>query len=97
MTEEVGRAGGVAAWEPGEVADEDEERRIWRFIQRQSRGPLPSHLGLGRDDRFGARHRILAAALAAENVDVVPGGHEWSVWLRLWERFLDARIARPPV
>jgi pimeloyl-ACP methyl ester carboxylesterase len=96
VTEEIERAGGVAAWEAGEIREEDEERRIWRFIRSQARGPLPIHLGLGRDDRFGARHRTFAAALAAENVDVVAGGHEWPVWRRLWERFLDARIPRPP-
>ena len=94
VTQEIERAGGLERWEPGDCADTDEERRIWRFIKRQVRGPLPIHLGLGRDDRFGERHRTLAAALAAENVDTVPGGHEWPVWRSLWERFLDARIAR---
>ena len=67
----------------------------WRFIKTEARGPLPIHLGLGRDDRFRARHRTLAAALEAKNVDVVPGGHEWPVWRTLWERFLDARMAQP--
>jgi hypothetical protein len=94
VTQEIERAGGVAAWEPGELADTDEERRVWRFIKKQARGPLPIHLGLGREDRFGERHRTLALALAPENVDTVPGGHEWPVWRSLWERFLDARIAR---
>jgi pimeloyl-ACP methyl ester carboxylesterase len=97
VTQEIERAGGLGGWEPGELAAEDEERRIWRFIKAQARGPLPIHLGLGRDDRFGARHRTLAAALTADSVDLVPGGHEWPVWRRLWERFLDARIRRQPV
>jgi pimeloyl-ACP methyl ester carboxylesterase len=96
VTQEIERAGGVRGWEPGELAAEDEERRIWRFIKAQAHGPLPIHLGLGRDDRFGARHRTLAAALAADRVDLVPGGHEWPVWRTLWERFLDARIAPQP-
>jgi pimeloyl-ACP methyl ester carboxylesterase len=96
VTGEIERAGGVGAWEPGVPEADDEERRIWRFIKTQARGPLPIHLGLGRDDRFSARHRTLAAALAPESVDVVPGGHEWPVWRTLWERFLDARIQRQP-
>jgi len=95
VTQEIERAGGVAAWEPGELAPDDEERRIWRFIRSHAHGPLPIHLGLGREDRFGARHRLLAAALPAEAVDLVPGGHEWPVWRMLWERFLDARFERP--
>ena len=94
VTQEIERAGGVGSWDPGELAPEDEERRIWRFIKHQARGPLPIHLGLGKDDRFGVRHRTLAAALDARDVDVVPGGHEWAVWRTLWERFLDARIER---
>ncbi len=97
VTQQIERAGGVAGWEPGELREEDEERRIWRFIKAQARGPLPIHLGLGRDDRFSARHRTLAAALSADSVDIVPGGHEWPVWRMLWERFLDARIRRQPV
>jgi len=95
VTQEIERAGGVAAWEPGELAEDDEERRIWRFIRSHAHGAPPIHLGLGREDRFGARHRVLAAALPAERVDLVPGGHDWPVWRTLWERFLDARFERP--
>ncbi len=96
VTGEIERAGGLARWDPGSLRDEDEERHVWRFIQQQLHGPLPIHLGLGSEDRFGERHRTLATALAASNVDVAPGGHEWPVWRTLWERFLDARIRRPP-
>jgi dienelactone hydrolase len=92
VTGEIERAGGLARWEPVGLGEEDEERRVWRFIKRHAHGPLPIHLGLGSDDRFGERHRILAAALAPGDVDTVPGGHEWPVWRTLWERFLDARI-----
>lgn len=95
VTQEIERAGGVLGWQPGELAEDDEERRIWRFIKTRARGPLMIHLGLGEDDRFGARHRTLAAGLPADRVDLVPGGHEWPVWRTLWERFLDARIQQP--
>ncbi|HUL45611.1 MAG TPA: hypothetical protein VLV25_00770 [Steroidobacteraceae bacterium] len=96
VTREIERAGGVAAWEPGDVAEDDEERRIWRYIRSHAHGTPPIHLGLGSEDRFGARHRVLAAALPAGRVDLVPGGHEWPVWRTLWERFLDAGIQRQP-
>lgn len=95
VTGEIARAGGAARWQPGEGRAEDEERRVWRFIKTHARGALPIHLGLGREDRFGARHRLLADALAPACVDVVPGGHDWPVWLTLWERFLDARFTSP--
>ena len=48
------------------------------------------HLGYGREDRFAASHRLMAAALSTESVDTVPGGHEWPAWRHLWGNFLDA-------
>jgi pimeloyl-ACP methyl ester carboxylesterase len=92
VTDEIARADGVCSWRPGEIAADDEERRIWRFIQTLGAGALPIHLGLGREDRFAARHRLMAAALTPDSVDIVPGGHDWPTWYRLWENFLDARF-----
>jgi enterochelin esterase-like enzyme len=37
----------------------------------------------------------MATALPPENVDVVPGGHEWPAWRQLWENFLDSRFVSP--
>ncbi|HYM27600.1 MAG TPA: alpha/beta hydrolase-fold protein [Steroidobacteraceae bacterium] len=92
ITGEIERAGGLAGWRPGEPAADDEERRVWSFIAAARRGALPIHLGLGREDRFARRHRLLAAALAGGQVDTVSGGHDWPTWHRLWENFLDARF-----
>jgi hypothetical protein len=49
-------------------------------------------LGYGKDDRFSAAHEMLAAALPADCVEVVAGGHEWRPWLKLWEKFLDSHF-----
>ena len=92
VTSEVARAG-LAAWNPAPLAADDDERRIWRFIQERPAG-LPIHLGLGREDRFVERHRVLADSLLSEEVDTVPGGHDWPTWHRLWENFLDAHFTR---
>jgi hypothetical protein len=96
VTGEIVRAGGIDNWHPGELAADDDERRVWRFIASLRSGSLAVHLGLGREDRFADRHRLMAAALAAADVDVVPGTHDWPTWLRLWERFLDAKLAHHP-
>jgi pimeloyl-ACP methyl ester carboxylesterase len=96
VTSEVERALGVASWQPGELAEGDDERRVWRFIKTLRGGSLAVHLGLGREDRFAQRHRLLASALAPADVDVVSGGHDWPTWQKLWERFLDARFAPRP-
>jgi pimeloyl-ACP methyl ester carboxylesterase len=94
VTSEIVRARGVAGWQPGELAEDDEERRIWRFIKTQPTRGLPLHLGLGREDRFAARHRLMAAALPPADVDIVPGGHDWPTWRTLWDNFLDERFVR---
>ena len=105
---EIERANGLDGWTPGDLAEDDDERRIWQFIQEQrhrsatggNRTParLASglHLGFGSEDRFADSHRLMAAALAPGSVDVVPGGHEWPAWRRLWENFLDTRFTANP-
>jgi pimeloyl-ACP methyl ester carboxylesterase len=96
VTGEIARARGVEGWDPPELANDDDERRVWRFIKSLRSGALTVHLGLGSEDRFAERHRLLAAALAPTDVDSVPGGHDWPTWRRLWERFLDIRLAPHP-
>ncbi|HEX3951397.1 MAG TPA: hypothetical protein VHW95_16190 [Steroidobacteraceae bacterium] len=83
---------GLAAWEPGELAESDAERRIWRYIKTRA-DSRPLLLGYGRGDRFSGGHDLLAAALPAGSVAVVGGGHEWRTWTRLWETFLDSHFA----
>jgi pimeloyl-ACP methyl ester carboxylesterase len=92
LTGEIARTPGLAAWQPGELAETDEERRIWRYIKSRRADSPPLYLGFGRGDRFAAAHEILAATLPADAVDVIDGGHEWSAWSRLWENFLDSRF-----
>jgi pimeloyl-ACP methyl ester carboxylesterase len=93
MTGEIARARGAHAWEPGEPSEDDDERRVWRFIKtRATRFPI--HLGMARADRFADRHAVLAAALPACDVDEIEGGHDWPTWRRLWDNFLDSRFAR---
>jgi pimeloyl-ACP methyl ester carboxylesterase len=96
VTAEIERANGLENWRPEEFPEDDDERRVWRFIRTLRASSLPVHLGLGREDRFARRHGLMAAALAPASVDVVPGGHDWPTWRRLWDRFLDARLAPKP-
>jgi pimeloyl-ACP methyl ester carboxylesterase len=91
LLNEIAATSGLAAWEPGELAEAEAERRIWRYIK--TRADLAKlFLGYGRDDRFSAAHEMLAAALPADWVEVVAGGHEWRTWLNLWEKFLDSHF-----
>ena len=90
LTAEI--ASGLQEWQPGELAETDEERRIWRYIKSRRADSRPLYLGFGRSDRFAAAHELLAATLPADSVDAIAGGHEWSTWIRLWENFLDSRF-----
>lgn len=92
LTNEIAQAPGLAAWQPGVLAETDEERRIWSHIKGRRADSGPLYLGFGQGDRFSAAHELLAATLPADAVDVIPGGHDWPTWSRLWENFLDSRF-----
>ncbi len=92
LTAEIARAPGLAAWQPGALAETDEERRIWRYIKSRQTAARPLYLGFGQEDRFSEAHRLLAATLSAADVDEIPGGHDWPTWSRLWENYLDSHV-----
>jgi pimeloyl-ACP methyl ester carboxylesterase len=94
VTGEIKRANGVAAWQPGELAPDDDERHVWRFIKSHRSQPVSLHLGFGREDRFADSHLMMAAALDPDKVQVIPGGHDWPVWSQLWQDFLDRHFTR---
>ncbi len=89
LTREIAQVG-LEAWDAGTRAEEDEERRLWRFLQAQAAHSRFLYLGFGREDRFAEAHRLMADLLPPDVVDVVPGGHDWRTWTMLWENFLDA-------
>ena len=72
VTGEIARAHGADAWEPGAPGDDDDERRVWRFIKTRP-AQLPVHLGMARGDRFADRHAVLAAVLPPQDVDEIEG------------------------
>lgn len=84
-------AQGLANFHTGALDEDDDERRVWRFVQRlPTMAGAPSvFLGLGSEDRFADTQRLLAAALPAASTQVQDGGHDWPVWRALWDRFLD--------
>jgi pimeloyl-ACP methyl ester carboxylesterase len=92
ITGEIRHSGGVQHWQPGLLAEHDDERTVWSLIK--SLPPTPVlFLGYGRSDRFASDHRLLASVLPAAAVEVIDGGHDWPVWGQLWDRFLDRRFA----
>jgi pimeloyl-ACP methyl ester carboxylesterase len=92
LLNEIDAARKLSIWEPGDLAEADTERRIWRYLKNAGGSRPPLHLGYGQDDRFSAAHDLLARELPSGAVDVIEGGHDWRTWARLWENFLDSRF-----
>jgi pimeloyl-ACP methyl ester carboxylesterase len=92
LTAEIARAPGLDAWLAGDLADSDEERRLWRFLQARGGRPPLLYLGFGRNDRFAEAQRLMAQTLPPDSVDVIAGGHDWRTWTTLWENFLAAKF-----
>jgi pimeloyl-ACP methyl ester carboxylesterase len=72
--------------------EDDDERRIWRYVARLERSMHHTEifLGFGADDRFADTQRLLARALPATAAvtHVMAGGHDWPVWQTLWQAFV---------
>lgn len=102
VIDEIERAGGPAQWRPpATVAQNDVGRELWTWLgpwasAAQPEPPVPLHLGWGTADSFDRANRMLAALLPPERVYTAPGGHDWKVWERLWEEFLDRTMRATP-
>lgn len=90
---------------------DDAEKHVWIWLkgrgqQGQSeagdkdcpkkQGCVPKiYLGYGTKDRFTYAQDLLASLLPPEQVIEIDGGHDWSTWKKLWDRFLDQNIFGP--
>jgi pimeloyl-ACP methyl ester carboxylesterase len=94
--EEIRAAGGLDPWRPAAVHPEDDQRLglAWLTDFKQSQAPLQLFLGYGKSDRFAQPNALIAARLPPSQVMVIPGGHDWRTWLKLWHSFLDRNALR---
>lgn len=103
LADEVKRAGGIAAWEPGDVeAIEDAEtrsyRRAWQWLRKYHDTKLagPSmYVGYGRSDRFAEANQIVGDILPDDHVYDAPGGHDWKTWRALFRTLSERAWAQP--
>lgn len=89
---EIEAAGGPVAWSaratPGEATL---GRELWSWLGPWAdgrKGP-PLFLGWGRADALAPANEMLATLLPEGRADAVSGGHDWTAWAHLWERFLE--------
>ncbi len=106
VLKEIAAAGGVAAWQPGPapaaISQDNFSRELWRHVQgwqlSQAKAP-PVWLAYGDRDKLKDGDEVLASALPAARVRVLPGKHDWTVWLPAARELLlaaDADAARAP-
>ncbi len=89
---DIARHADLRAWTPGELSEEDDERIVWRYVRGLHTPPPQLFLGLGREDRFADTQRLLARSLPPACCLILEGGHEWPVWRRLWDNFLERHV-----
>lgn len=91
-TNAIRRAGGLAAWRPEEAQMSDPDVRLWHGLQAPPPA-VPMFMGYGARDRFADGMGMLAQHLPLTGgCRVVPGDHDWSAWLPLWQQFLGAGL-----
>lgn len=86
----IERQGGLKNWQADATGGPD--AALWSWLQGYANSPSrrpPIYLGFGSGDRFAQPNGMLAQVLAPAQHFVVPGGHDWPVWQRLWSQFLD--------
>jgi pimeloyl-ACP methyl ester carboxylesterase len=96
IVNEVHRAGGVKAWEPGEIAESDYQRKLWAWIKTyaaQKRDSPIIYLGYGREDRFALENGLLAEVLDPKHVIIGTGIHAWTTWKPLWKSLLSTEVS----
>lgn len=88
-TNAIVRAGGLAHWTAEDASMSDPDVRLWHWLKSPP-AAVPTFMGYGDRDRFADGMGLLAQHLPLQRCEVLPGDHDWSAWLPLWQRFLDA-------
>ena len=93
---QIQKQGGLKNWSTAVNGNTDVD--LWRWLQGYSQGTIgrpDAYLGYGASDRFAQPNGVLAEVLPTANSFVIPGGHDWPTWQRLWGSFLhDAPLPR---
>lgn len=96
LIREIAGAGGMTGWEPGDIAEGDYQRDVWKWLKdhfADEERSLPIYLGYGARDMFAGANNLLAQALPEEQVLQIPGGHDWRTWKTIWRMFLAGQHA----
>jgi pimeloyl-ACP methyl ester carboxylesterase len=88
LLQEIDKAGGPRAWNPGdlpaEVNSENYQRQVWKMVKGWAEEPQRARriwLACGVEDRLMRSARLMASALPQDRFVELPGGHTWATWL----------------
>jgi pimeloyl-ACP methyl ester carboxylesterase len=88
LLQEISKAGGPRAWDPGELPAEvnadNYQRQVWKMVKGWAEEPQRVRrvwLACGVEDRLMSGARLLASALPEDRFIELPGGHTWAAWL----------------
>ena len=105
LLREIRQAGGLATWDPGpvqEVGAKTWQRELWRHLKGwNADSDRPQRVWLAYGDRDYLRDTLppLAELLPQDQVSILPGGHDWTVWTRGMREALlaaDRKAGRSP-
>ena len=99
VIDEIYEAGGIKNWRPGAKSQEQVTRSLWIWLKQyeDANNHLPElYLGYGRDDKFAPENALLASVVPKTHLYIVPGGHDWATWEKLWDIVLDEKIFAQP-
>jgi hypothetical protein len=93
ILDEIERAGGLAAWSPPKSVGYEYEVHTWLWLKQVAHAAAPQkldiYLAYGERDRYARASHLLAAGLPSDHVLIdKEGGHDWSTWIVLWQRWL---------
>ncbi|MGJ8635196.1 MAG: hypothetical protein ACSHX7_14870 [Luteolibacter sp.] len=90
---EIKAAGKLEDWKPGNIAEKDFSRKIWKGLKEEwmEGGEMPRVLlGCGEEDRLVGASQLLSKEFLKKGEQVwIPGGHDWPVWRELFEKMIE--------
>lgn len=98
LAAEVQNQGGLKTWSSAYKDGMDLD--LWRWLKSYSSEPITkpqTYLGFGNNDRFAQANGLFADVLPKERSQIIPGGHDWKTWLKLWTNFLDSSPLSSPL
>lgn len=97
LLRDIAESGGIAHWQPGPVPGRVDagnfQRELWRHLQGWSRDPGKASnvwLAYGDRDRLRKAMPLLEPLLPPAQINVLSGGHDWTVWTNATREALSA-------